>query len=26
FNGTTFTLAALEDWPGGKIDEEPKEE
>ncbi|HHB8980908.1 TPA: type II secretion system assembly factor GspB, partial [Klebsiella pneumoniae] len=23
---TTFTLAALEDWPGGKIDEEPKEE
>ncbi|MDK7154605.1 general secretion pathway protein GspB, partial [Klebsiella pneumoniae] len=20
------TLAALEDWPGGKIDEEPKEE
>ncbi|HBZ4205873.1 TPA: type II secretion system assembly factor GspB, partial [Klebsiella pneumoniae] len=25
-NGTTFTLAALEDWPGGKIDEEPKEE
>jgi hypothetical protein len=24
FNGTTFTLAALEDWPGGKIDEEPK--
>ncbi|RCA08590.1 general secretion pathway protein GspB, partial [Klebsiella pneumoniae] len=22
----TFTLAALEDWPGGKIDEEPKEE
>lgn len=26
FNGTTFTLAALEDWPGGKIDEEPKGE
>ncbi|HGW1121064.1 TPA: type II secretion system assembly factor GspB [Klebsiella pneumoniae] len=26
FNGTTFTLEALEDWPGGKIDEEPKEE
>lgn len=26
FNGTIFTLAALEDWPGGKIDEEPKEE
>ncbi|EPM0597985.1 type II secretion system assembly factor GspB [Klebsiella pneumoniae] len=26
FNGTTFTLAALEDWPGGKIDGEPKEE
>ncbi|HFD2996619.1 TPA: type II secretion system assembly factor GspB, partial [Klebsiella quasipneumoniae subsp. similipneumoniae] len=25
-NGTTFTLAALEDWPGGKIDEEPKGE
>ena len=26
FSGTTFTLAALEDWPGGKIDEEPKGE
>lgn len=26
FNGTTFTLAALDDWPGGKIDEEPKGE
>ncbi|ASV21913.1 type II secretion system assembly factor GspB [Klebsiella sp. 10982] len=26
FNGVTFTLAALEDWPGGKIDEEPKGE
>lgn len=26
FNGATFTLAALEDWPGGKIDEEPKGE
>lgn len=25
-NGTTFTLAALDDWPGGKIDEEPKGE
>ena len=26
FNGTTFTLAALDDWPGGTIDEEPKGE
>lgn len=26
FNGTAFTLAALDDWPGGKIDEEPKGE
>ena len=26
FNGKTFTLAALDDWPGGKIEESPQAE
>lgn len=26
FSGTTFTLVALDDWPGEKTDEEPKGE
>ena len=26
FNGKTFTLAALDDWPGGAIEESPQAE